>query len=126
MSASLHLHASWTPKQQLSCRLDRGVTARGVHTRCRHCRRRLWLPAAHAELRSSVPQQAWTAEQGSAELGTPAAYNGAASEPKPVPALQPSRAEVDERIDKVVNLVRTADKLSPFDRSEFNVLLLIW
>jgi len=43
-----------------------------------------------------------------------------------VPARPPSRAEVVERIDKVVNLVRTADKLSPFDKSEFNVSLLIW
>lgn len=126
MSALLHLHASWTPTQQLSRQLDRSVTARAVHTRCRQCRRRLWLPAAHAELRSSEPQQAWTAEQGSPELGTPAAHDGAATEPKLALALQPSPAEVDERIDKVVNLVRTADKLSPFNRSEFNVLLLIW
>jgi len=125
MAATFQVHAAPRAAPQQLSRWVAQAQARGVLTRCRHCRRRLWLPAAHAELHRA-PQEAWAAEQGASELGTPAGPKHAASRPEPVPAQPPSRAEVAERIDKVVNLVRTADKLSPFDKSEFNVSLLIW
>ena len=46
-----------------------------------------------------------------------------ASQAQPEPV---SRAEVSDRISKVVNLVRTAHILSPYDKQEFNAALLLW
>ncbi|KAK9819482.1 hypothetical protein WJX81_005355 [Elliptochloris bilobata] len=37
-----------------------------------------------------------------------------------------SRAEVSDRITTVVNIVRTAHILSPYDKQDFNAALLVW
>lgn len=66
-----------------------------------------------------------------AEAGTDAGTNIAGLEAIPMAAskAQPepvSRAEVSDRISKVVNLVRTAHILAPYDKQEFNPALLLW
>ena len=55
-----------------------------------------------------------------AGLATVAAETSEA-QPEPV-----SRAEVSDLISKVVNLVRTAHILAPYDKKEFNAALLLW
>ena len=61
---------------------------------------------------------AGTSEAGSALLPA-AATSGAQPEPL-------SRADVNDLISKVVNLVRTAHILAPYDKKDFNVALLLW
>ena len=69
-------------------------------------------------------------EHAGAEAGTDAgiseaglATGPAASEAPPEPV---SRAEINDLISKVVNLVRTAHILAPYDKKDFNAALLLW
>ena len=79
------------------------------------------LSAATEPARSLVSKE--EIQAGSAEAG-PSPFSVSAEEA--AEAAPPSRAEVEERVSKVVALVRTAHLLSPYDKQDFNGLLLIW
>ena len=135
--------------------LHAGKQLQGKYTRCRQCRRRVLLLPVRAEPGRAL-EEAWaeavdeaeSGEAGSTEL--PAAGHsfddglagleqharaeagtgaGLATEAAATSEAQPeplSRAEVSDRISKVVNLVRTAHILAPYDKKEFNAALLLW
>lgn len=70
-------------------------------------------------------------EHAGADLGVKAGTGNAGLDALPAAAsrAQPeplSRADVNDLISKVVNLVRTAHILAPYDKQDFNVALLLW
>ena len=79
------------------------------------------LSAAAEPARSLVSKE--EAQAGSAEAGL---FPSSITAEEAAEAAPPSRAEVEERVSKVVALVRTAHLLSPYDKQDFNGLLLIW
>lgn len=79
------------------------------------------LSAAAEPARSLVSKE--EVHAGSAEAGLFPSSVSAEEAPEAAP---PSRAEMEERVSKVVALVRTAHLLSPYDKQDFNGLLLIW
>ena len=135
--------------------LRAGMQLQGKYTRCTQCRRRVLLLPIWAEPGRAL-EEAWAEavdeaedgeagseeqptaghsfdggltsleERGRTGAGTDAGLNAtlaAASEAQPEPL---SRADVNDLISMVVNLVRTAHILAPYDKKEFNAALLLW
>ena len=135
--------------------LHAGMQLQSRYTRCKQCRRRVLLPPVRAEPGRAL-EEAWAeavdeADDGEADstelpsvgrsfdgglagleeharigadtVAGQATVPAAASEAQPEPL---SRADVNDLISKVVNLVRTAHILAPYDKKDFNMALLLW